>query len=325
VAASSLPQLIRVSTDMFPDQDRFSAFREEFVRQHLAMDVIDHSGGRARTGVTLVPLGPVTLFWLDSAPAEFIRGKQHLRDGGDAFLLGFVRSGPVRFGHAGDEDIYEAGSAAFCDQGQQWRAIGGDFRLRTVTVNNAALKTLMPDPEDLAGRPLRPGPALCLFDSYLRSLAADELPPPALAPVIGGHLLDLVAAVLGPSRDAAEIIRRRGVRAARLRAILTAIAHRFTDPGFGVGDLARAVGVSRRYAQGLLEETGKSFTQHVVEHRGERAFTLLTDPRSRHLSITDIAYASGFGDVSHFNRMFRRRYGDTPSGIRAAANWNIRC
>jgi AraC-like DNA-binding protein len=41
------------------------------------------------------------------------------------------------------------------------------------------------------------------------------------------------------------------------------------------------------------------------------------------VSITDIAFASGFGDVSHFNRVFRRRYGDTPSGVRAAARGNF--
>jgi hypothetical protein len=45
VTASS--SRIRMSTEMFPENERFCAFREEFVR-HLAMDVIEHSGGRRR-------------------------------------------------------------------------------------------------------------------------------------------------------------------------------------------------------------------------------------------------------------------------------------
>jgi len=69
----------------------------------------------------------------------------------------------------------------------------------------------------------------------------------------------------------------------------------------------------------LLEEAGKSFTEHLVERRLERAFSLLSDPRHLHLAIIDIAFAVGFGDVSHFNCVFRRRFGETPSGIRAAA------
>jgi transcriptional regulator GlxA family with amidase domain len=36
-------------------------------------------------------------------------------------------------------------------------------------------------------------------------------------------------------------------------------------------------------------------------------------------AIIDIVFAAGFGDASHFNRVFRRRFGDTPSGVRTAA------
>lgn len=314
--AASSSRMFHVSTEMFETKERFSAFREEFVRRHLAMDVIDHSGGRPRADATLVPLGQVDLMSLDTAPAEFIRDWHHLKDGrGDALQLGLVRIGSVHFGHAGNEHTLADGSGTLIDQGRRWRAIGlGHFRFLNVAA--AALRVLVPAAEDLAGRPVRPGPALHLLDGYLHALAGEEAPPPALAPVIGGHLLDLVAAVLGPSRDAADTIERRGARAARLRLVLKEIAARFGDPGFNVDALARAAGLSRRYVQGLLEETGKSFTEHVLERRLERAFTLLTDPRSRHLSIIDVACASGFGDVSHFNRMFRRRHGDTPTGVR---------
>jgi AraC-like DNA-binding protein len=43
---------------------------------------------------------------------------------------------------------------------------------------------------------------------------------------------------------------------------------------------------------------------------------VLLDPRHAHQSIGAIAYASGFGDLSHFNHAFRRRYGATPSEVR---------
>jgi AraC-like DNA-binding protein len=65
---------------------------------------------------------------------------------------------------------------------------------------------------------------------------------------------------------------------------------------------------------------GKSFTEHLVEHRLERAFSMLSDRRYLHLAIIDIAFTVGFGDVSHFNRVFRRRFGETPSGVRAGAS-----
>jgi AraC-like DNA-binding protein len=39
---------------------------------------------------------------------------------------------------------------------------------------------------------------------------------------------------------------------------------------------------------------------------------MLSDGRFLHLAIVDIAFAVGFGDVPHFNRVFRRRFGETP-------------
>jgi AraC-like DNA-binding protein len=43
------------------------------------------------------------------------------------------------------------------------------------------------------------------------------------------------------------------------------------------------------------------------------------DPRRSGEKISTVAYDCGFGDVSYFNRMFRRSYGATPSDIRALA------
>jgi len=42
----------------------------------------------------------------------------------------------------------------------------------------------------------------------------------------------------------------------------------------------------------------------------------LSDPRLAEQTISTIAYEAGFGDLSHFNRAFRRRYGETPSDVR---------
>ena len=36
-------------------------------------------------------------------------------------------------------------------------------------------------------------------------------------------------------------------------------------------------------------------------------------------TVSSIAYDLGFGDVSYFNRVFRRLYGATPSDVREAA------
>lgn len=313
--------LLRWSTEMLPERARFSTFREEFARQNLALDVIDHSGGRPRIDVTYLPLGAVGVCSLVATPAEFIRHQHHLKNSRDHFGLNIVQTGPVQFENAGQEHIYDAGSACLIDRGRPLRVFGPrGGSVRFVTVQAAALRSLVEHPEDLSGRPVRLGPALRLLDGYLRTLASlGEPRSPELASTIGVHLLDLVAATLGPTAEAANIVTERGVKAARLQAILAEVARRFSDPNFDVDYVAGALGMSRRYVQKLLEGTGKSFTEHLAGRRLERAFAMLTDPHHMHLAIIDIAFAVGFGDVSHFNRMFRRRFGETPSGVRAAS------
>jgi len=46
---------------------------------------------------------------------------------------------------------------------------------------------------------------------------------------------------------------------------------------------------------------------------------MLCDPRFVGWTIGAIAFEAGFGDLSYFNRSFRRRYGISPSEVRAEA------
>jgi AraC-like DNA-binding protein len=46
---------------------------------------------------------------------------------------------------------------------------------------------------------------------------------------------------------------------------------------------------------------------------------LLSDPRCAGRKISAVAFDAGFSDLSYFNRTFRRRYGASPSELRAAA------
>jgi AraC-like DNA-binding protein len=46
---------------------------------------------------------------------------------------------------------------------------------------------------------------------------------------------------------------------------------------------------------------------------------VLADPRRVAAKVSVVALDYGFADVSYFNRVFRRRYGVTPSDVRAQA------
>src|SRR5262245_63352474 len=52
-------QLLRFSTEMLPPRDRMSAFREQFVRQVVNMDLIDRTDGQPQIDIALLRFGPV--------------------------------------------------------------------------------------------------------------------------------------------------------------------------------------------------------------------------------------------------------------------------
>jgi AraC-like DNA-binding protein len=140
---------------------------------------------------------------------------------------------------------------------------------------------------------------------------------PELAAAFTDHVCDLLAVALGPTRDAAEQAKTRGLPAARLQAIKDDIAYNLCRSDLSVHSVAARHNVSARYVHKLFEESGCTFTQFVMEQRLAAAHKALL-ARSN-APILSIAYGLGFNDVSYFNRSFRQRFGCTPSDVRNAA------
>ncbi len=113
----------------------------------------------------------------------------------------------------------------------------------------------------------------------------------------------------------ARIVNR--LREQRGAAILHEIEIRLRDPKLSAPAVAARLGITPRYLRKLLEPTGKSFSELLLDKRLDRAAALLRDPQRRGARIAAVAYECGFSDLSYFNRVFRRRYGVTPSDMRA--------
>ncbi|HKS61075.1 MAG TPA: AraC family transcriptional regulator [Xanthobacteraceae bacterium] len=161
-------------------------------------------------------------------------------------------------------------------------------------------------------------PALSLLRDYV-SLIKQEQASDDLQQCIVSHFYDLAAVAIGATRDAAEQAQGCGLRAARLHAIKRDVAQNLGQPGLSVTALALRHGCTPRLIQRLFEGEGTSFTDYVLTQRLICAHRLLTDPHHAAEKISTIAFDAGFGDVSYFNRVFRERYGDTPSAIRVLA------
>jgi AraC-like DNA-binding protein len=161
-------------------------------------------------------------------------------------------------------------------------------------------------------------PAARLLRHYLDIVGAgpDMHTEPALVGNIETTLVDLVSLVLDGNRDTAAITSERGIRTARIQAILAEIKRDFSNPLFSPETVATKLGLSTRYVQDLLTATGANFTERVLELRLRHAQQMLADPRHDGKKVSDIALACGFNDISYFNRRFRARFGCAPTQYR---------
>lgn len=78
--------------------------------------------------------------------------------------------------------------------------------------------------------------------------------------------------------------------------------------------VARAVNVSTfHFCKMFKRATGLTFTEHLSLVRIAKAKKLLANPQLR---ISEVAFEVGFSSLTHFNRMFRRIVGQSPTAFR---------
>jgi AraC-like DNA-binding protein len=156
-----------------------------------------------------------------------------------------------------------------------------------------------------------------LLRRYIRCLERSRLTAFGNDPtIIRRHIIDLMVLAATPHQSVGES-NLSAVAAVHLHAIFDHIASHFSDPELSPSKVAQTMRISTRYLQRLLKTSGTSFTAHVTELRLKHALMLLT-AHCGNDRISDIALRAGFSDVSHFNRLFRSRFGDTPKGVRSS-------
>ena len=121
---------------------------------------------------------------------------------------------------------------------------------------------------------------------------------------------DLLGAIFAPS-DPEDGSLHTDRLFARIRDI---IKEHFADPDFGPCEVAAEAGISLRYLQKLFTTRNSTCSHFVHSVRLDHAARLLERRSFLKTSqpISEIAYASGFGDYTNFSRKFRRRFGHTP-------------
>jgi AraC-like DNA-binding protein len=317
-------KIVFASDDLPADLDereRFSLWRDIYASLYGDADFSYLPDRRFATRAVFRQIDGIGLARAEGTLSSYARTRRGVAaDPRGDFILGFILGAPQWFSQRGREVAVPVGAPNLFTNAEpiEARYPGGAAWLG-VGVQRETLLERVPNAEDLICTPLDPDRAVI---RYLRQysaflLAADDIGVDAsLTEQITTTVLDLIVLALDAQGDEAKLATMRGLRAVRAREIVAEIKAHFTDPAFSPDDLARKLRLSERYVQRLLQETGTSFSERVLELRLQKARGMLADRGYDQLRVSEIAFASGFNGIAYFNQCFRRRFGATPSQYR---------
>jgi AraC-like DNA-binding protein len=312
--------VVRFSTADYAPCERLDAWREVYGRTLQKLDVEPLNGEDFHTEATLRRMPGLAVNVVSRSAVIHTRRREFVSHDDVGMTIGLTSSFEAnQFGRTiglecGDAIVLTGAEPAAL----RAPTAGKYIHLRAPV---GALSPLVADLDGAYGRRIPAGTnALGLLARYVDVLDDTEvLADPSVRQQAVAHIYDLMALAIGATREAAELVECRGVRAACLRAIKADIARHLDQADLCVASVAARNGVGPRYVQRLFEAEGVTFTEYVLGERLARAYRLLSDPRYVSRKICAVAFDVGFGDLSYFNRTFRRRYGAAPSEVRAAA------
>ena len=315
--------IIRLSTEDYPECDRVAIFREQFGRSQFGLDIEPLPEVPFRLTSTMRPLPGAVITSNEGSGVRVWRTHECLADGRDDLIMIMNLQGPNLIAQRGEEIVLDEGSATLGTIGEFGGIVRPDRDYRSLILNlpRAAIGPLIPNADDAVLKPIAPdSAALHLLIRYASAALDIDLPLPAeLQRSMIDHIYDLVVAAIGGTRDAIALAKGRGIPAARLSAIKADILQNLLKRDLSIADVCAQHGISQRYLRMLFAGEQTTFSDFVLDRRLALARRRLGDPARLELAISAVAYQCGFGDLSYFNRVFRRHFGITPSEARAEA------
>jgi AraC-like DNA-binding protein len=307
----------RLSTDDLPDKDRVAMWREHCCRVVMKLDIEPINDAKLEYSILARELPGVRVMSTASSPVRITRTREYLADGNGDLVFIINQTGKTIVSARGRDVALREGDAVLMSASEvkifDRHSYGGALSFRIPRSILAPMVTYVDDvvmqvvPHNTDALKLLAGYAAPLFNDL--ALATLEFRRTAV-----NHLHDLVALALGAARDG--VATGRAMPAARLRMAKSYIAENSNRRDLSVGVVAAHLGLTPRNLQRLFESEGTTFSEFLLSQRLSRAHRMLTEPRLAQNPVGAIAYDAGFGDLSYFNRSFKRRFGMTPRDVR---------
>ena len=268
---------------------------------------------------TVSELGPTTVCTI-SAPKQFWeRTRHHVRRAPrDEFIFTQLLSGGGVLRQDGHELVMRPGTMSIYDVSRPYSYdVGGDVLF--VKLPRARLLEQLGQAPQACATPVQADAIVAGWASGVIRQAADlnAICSSRSASMIGTSVLSAVASLLVECPDERETAGIEACTQSLLTRVCNHIKAHLGDPNLTLNSIARAQGVSERSLNRLFAVLGTTPMRWVLQQR--LAFSRRALEHDRGARVTDVAFAYGFNDSSHFSRVFKKTFAVSPQRVAADA------
>lgn len=266
--------------------------------------------------ISKVDAAPVQVSLVTATGHTVARLASHITSSTDDLcFVNLQLEGLGRTTQRGHEQISTPGDLALADTTEPFEiANRRDFRLFCFAVPRRMLPAAMLDRPRLNLSATEAGRALSRTLASYAELCLHGLHSPRT--LIGTHITELISCAPEILSDSSA---ERVHTPVLLSMMLDHIERHSSDAELDAAVLATNFRCSERYVHRLFATTGRSVGEHLNDKRIDACASKLLNKNFAHETIAEIAFAAGFRDISHFNRLFKRRNGLAPREFRRAA------
>jgi AraC family transcriptional activator of tynA and feaB len=245
---------------------------------------------------------------------DIVRDVRHVdRSGDDQYLISLQKSGRCGMAQGGRDVCLDPEEIGIIDGAQPFRiSFPGPVSRFLAVVPRRALDMRAPW---LRRRGLCKIATGSLFSDlarrHIQTLTGQGSLDAGQAQALTDNLCTLIALA-----TAADAERARVPVDGQVHAILAYCRGHLSDPELSPRRVAEHFHISVRTLHLRFDAMEQSFSKWLLHSRLDACRNALLDPAHNARSISEIAYGFGFGDLSHFSKSFKARFGGAPRDVR---------
>jgi AraC-like DNA-binding protein len=237
------------------------------------------------------------------------------------FTFSRTVSGPLHFEQNGWQSIVNPGSLVLLNQTSPYKAFtNACYHAFSVSIPKKLLLQRAPQigafykMDAVHGSPR--GQLLANFVQHLNEGISGWTESEFMA--LREQLLDLIVLLMVNDKSEFQSSEESSVKAAHRERAMAYIKYNHRNAQMNPQLIAAACGISVGYLHKIFQAVNLRVEHSLYSQRLETCKSLLLNPQYRHCSVQQIAYESGFNHPSHCSRVFKEKFGVSPSDFRAA-------